>query len=138
MRIRDWSSDVCSSDPATAGRRFRRRDSLTCSATSVRCGKQPGTASGTSPDPQVLLWERQWPRCSSRKAIAAMAAPTGLLSGGSPREANVGWVERSDTHRPRSDLPMGIAFASHHPAAFSREMTYQTRKSLGKGKSGEE
>src|SRR3546814_17273332 len=93
------------------------------SAPSVRCGKQPGTASGTGPDPQVLLWERQWPRCSSRKAIAAMAAPTGLLSGGSPREANVGWVERSDTHRPRSDLQMSIAFGSTHPADLSRAMT---------------
>src|SRR3546814_15793093 len=56
-----------------------------------------------------------------------MAAPTGLLSGGSPREANVGWVERSDTHRPRSHLPMGIAFGSTHPADLSRAMTYERK-----------
>src|SRR3546814_17107837 len=63
-----------------------------------------------------------------------MAAPTGLLSGGSPREANVGWVERSDTHRPRSDLPMGIAFGSTHPTLAAMAFREEHR---GHGRSHE-
>src|SRR3546814_3232020 len=44
MRIRDWSSDVCSSDLGTTGRTARRGGAWDLRAWSAACGMSSGTA----------------------------------------------------------------------------------------------